>query len=196
MAEPSRSGEEDGTADPEPEPEAVAFVRMPRVASTTSDQQWAPNLRVMPRRLAGRTDGERNAMSRSILVVDDDQAVVRALADLLTAEGYRVRCAYDGHEALREITREPPDLVLSDVMMPELDGATLAHQLWPRGRGIPIVLLSAVYATINLPGVQFLAKPFELDDLLRVIARALGPDPPSAPADDRGTEEASKRPRA
>jgi hypothetical protein len=62
--------------------------------------------------------------------------------------------------------------------------------------GIPIVLLSAVYAAVDLPGVQFLAKPFELDDLLRVIGRALGPDPPSFPSDDLGAQDASTRPRA
>jgi len=135
-------------------------------------------------------------MDRSILVVDDDHDVARALADLLTAEGYRVRCAFDGHEALREITREPPDLVLADVMMPELDGATLAQQLWPRGRGIPIVLLSAVYATVDLPGVQFLPKPFELDELLRVIGRVLGPQEPAPEPGNLAPDEPREQPRA
>jgi DNA-binding response OmpR family regulator len=135
-------------------------------------------------------------MDRSILVVDDDHDVAHVLADLLTEEGYRVRCVFDGQAALREIARDPPDLVLADVVMPHLDGVTLANQLWPRGRGVPIVLLSAVYADVDLPGVQFLSKPFELDALLRVITRILGPRK-SAP--EHGTlapEESRKQPQA
>jgi CheY-like chemotaxis protein len=135
-------------------------------------------------------------MDRSILVVDDDHDVAKVLADLLTEEGYRVRCAGDGQAALRAIARDPPDLVLADVEMPHLDGVTLAEQVWLRGGGIPVVLLSAVSPEVDLPGVQFLAKPFELDALLRLIGRALGPDPRSFPSDDLGAQEASERPRA
>jgi CheY-like chemotaxis protein len=135
-------------------------------------------------------------MDPSILVVDDDHAVAQALVDLLNAEGFRVRCVFDGRAALREIARDPPDLVLADVEMPHLDGVTLAERVWLRGGGIPVVLLSAVSPAVDLPGVRFLAKPFELDALLRVIERALGPDPPSFPSDDLGAQEASERPRA
>jgi two-component system response regulator MprA len=108
-------------------------------------------------------------MDRSVLVVDDDHDVVGALVELLDEEGYRVRYAFDGQAALGEIARNAPDLVLADVMMPQVDGVSLANRL--QDSGIPVVLLSAVYNDIDLPGVRFLPKPFEVDDLLWVIAR-------------------------
>jgi CheY-like chemotaxis protein len=110
-------------------------------------------------------------MPRSILVVDDHQAIRNVLVELLHEEGYRVRTAFDGQAGLRAIAREPPDLVDSDVMMPKIDGVSLATRL--QGLGIPVVLLSAVYDDVDLPGVQFLPKPFEVDDLLGVIAQTL-----------------------
>jgi two-component system response regulator VicR len=112
-------------------------------------------------------------MERSILVVDDNHAMAEVLEELLDEEGYRVRCAFTGEAALREIAHEPPDLVLADVMMPQLDGVSLARQLQARGRAIPVVLMSAVYAYVDLPGLPFVPKPFDLDALLRVIRREL-----------------------
>jgi DNA-binding response OmpR family regulator len=76
--------------------------------------------------------------------------------------------------ALREIERDPPDLVLADVVMPQVDGVTLARQLRTRGRTMPVVLLSAVYDDVDVPRVQFMPKPFNLDDILPVITRILG----------------------
>ena len=112
-------------------------------------------------------------MDGSILVVDDDHDVALVLTELLTEEGYRVRCAFDGQAALREIARDPPDLVLADVMMPKMDGVSLAKQLQARGRAIPVVLMSAVYSYVDVPGLPFLPKPFNLDALLRVITREI-----------------------
>jgi DNA-binding response OmpR family regulator len=112
-------------------------------------------------------------MERSILVVDDNHDMAEVLEELLDEEGYRVRCAFNGEAALREIAHEPPDLVLADVMLPQVDGVSLARQLQARGRAIPVVLMSAVYAYVDMPGLPFLPKPFNLDALLRVIAREL-----------------------
>jgi FixJ family two-component response regulator len=58
-------------------------------------------------------------------------------------------------------------------MMPKIDGVSLATRLQAQGLGIPVVLLSAVYNDVALLDVQFLPKPFEVDDLLWVIARTL-----------------------
>jgi two-component system, OmpR family, response regulator MprA len=110
-------------------------------------------------------------MERSILIVDDDHDVADLLADLLDEEGYRVRCAFDDQAALREIEREAPDLVVVDVLMPHGDGLTLTNQMRARGIGIPVVLVSAVYADVDVPGVQFVPKPFDLDYIIQVIAR-------------------------
>jgi len=113
-------------------------------------------------------------MARSILIVDDDHDVVHVLAELLALEGYRVRCAFDGQAALWEVDRDPPDLVLTDVVLPQVDGMSLARQFRARGWAIPLVLMSAAYAYVDLPGLPFVPKPFDLDVLLQVIAHAFG----------------------
>jgi CheY-like chemotaxis protein len=108
-------------------------------------------------------------MAHSILVVDDDRAIAAVLADLLIEEGYAGRYVCSGHDALTQIAQERPELVLSDVSMPEIDGLTLIRRLRERGDQTPVVLMSGVYAEIDLPGVQFLPKPFDFQDLLRVV---------------------------
>jgi DNA-binding NtrC family response regulator len=110
-------------------------------------------------------------MQQSILVVDDDHDVSEMLVELLTEEGYRVRAAFDGQAALWQIEVDPPDLVLADVVMPKVDGVALASKLRVRGRKIPVVLMSAVYSYVDVPGLHFIPKPFNLDAVLRVITR-------------------------
>jgi DNA-binding response OmpR family regulator len=112
-------------------------------------------------------------MEPSILVVDDDHDMAEVLEDLLDEEGYRVRCAFNGDAALREIAHEPPDLVLADVMMPQVDGVSLAKQLRARGWTMPVVLMSAEVAAVDLPGVPFLLKPLDLDELLETIVHVV-----------------------
>jgi two-component system response regulator MprA len=113
------------------------------------------------------------AMPPKVLVVDDEPVILNVLAELLTFEGYRVRRAGNGRAALAAIADDPPDLVLSDVMMPGLDGVGLTRHLRSTGDQTPVVLISAVYADVDLPSVDFVPKPFDLDHLLRIIARAI-----------------------
>ena len=108
----------------------------------------------------------------SVLVVDDDPPILSLVADLLTDEGYRVRAVYDGLTALAEIERDPPDVVVSDVMMPHLDGIELVRELRRHGHAVPVVLMSAVYDDVDLPGVRFVPKPFGVDYLLAAIKGA------------------------
>jgi CheY-like chemotaxis protein len=110
---------------------------------------------------------------QTVLVVDDEPAIRDIVAALLEDEGYVVRRANDGMEALAAVEDNRIDLVLSDVIMPGLDGASLARKLRRRGDGIPVVLMSAVYAEVDLPGVRFVPKPFEIDRLLGAVASAL-----------------------
>jgi two-component system response regulator MprA len=107
------------------------------------------------------------------LVVDDDPAIAEILAEVLDEAGYRVRRAYDGRQALEEIARDPPDLIVTDVMMPRIDGLTLTRRLRDRGDQTPIVLMSAVFADVDLPGVRFLPKPFDLDRALHLVDGAV-----------------------
>ena len=110
-------------------------------------------------------------MERTVLVVDDDRHLVEALAQALESEGYAVPKAYDGMGALQEAALTPPDLVLSDVAMPRLNGIALAQRL--RARGVPVVLLGAAVADPQLAGVPFVPKPFDLDHLLGLVTDVL-----------------------
>ena len=110
----------------------------------------------------------------TVLVVEDEQAVREVVADLLKDEGYTVRQASDGLQAIDEMEVDDVDLVLSDVRMPRLDGPSLARRLRRHGYAVPVVLMSAVDAEVDLPGVRFLPKPFDRDHLLHVIGSALG----------------------
>jgi DNA-binding response OmpR family regulator len=135
-------------------------------------------------------------MKRSILVVDDDHDVVEVLVALLDEEGYRVRYAFDGQAALRAIAHTAPDLVLADVMMPQVDGVSLARHLRVLGWTMPVVLMSAVYAYVDVPSLHFIAKPFDLDDLLGVITRVLQDRAAQEAAGEAPPFRTSKRPRA
>ena len=112
-------------------------------------------------------------MSGTVLVVDDDAGIADLLADLLAEEGYAVKTAADGAEALAEVERAPVDLVLTDVMMPGVDGVTLSRRLRQRGNPTPVVLMSAVYDDVDLPGVRFVPKPFDLDHMVEIVDSVL-----------------------
>jgi len=112
-----------------------------------------------------------------ILVVDDEAAIRNLLHDLLGDEGYVVSTASNGRSALAMVRQERPDLILMDVMMPELDGLETLRHL--RGgadsASIPVILMSAAaYLTPDsADGTAFIAKPFNLDHVLAVVAQML-----------------------
>lgn len=108
----------------------------------------------------------------AVLVVDDERYIVDLLSDLLEDEGYQVERAYDGVAALEQISRHQPDLVVADVMMPRLDGLSLADEITARGLDIPIILMSAA-VTPRTDHVAFIPKPFDIDAMLGLIERLL-----------------------
>lgn len=108
-----------------------------------------------------------------VLIVDDEPAIRETLSDLLEEEGFVVTRARDGLEALHLVESRVFDLVVSDIKMPRLDGASLARQLRRQGLPIPIVLMSAVYADVDLAGISFIPKPFDFDVFLRRVREAL-----------------------
>jgi CheY-like chemotaxis protein len=93
----------------------------------------------MPERKAGEAMGER------ILIVDDNPTNLKLVAVLLSAEGYEVRTAADAEEALAELARERPRLILMDLQLPGMDGLTLTRRLKadPATQDIPILALTA-----------------------------------------------------
>ena len=119
---------------------------------------------------------ERNGAS--ILVVDDDPEIVSMLSTRLTARGYKVSSAGDGHRALELAKRERPDIVLLDVMMPGKSGWEVARALKqdPVTQSIKIVMVTAIGAQVNeitspLYGADaHVDKPFEFEKLEKIIS--------------------------
>jgi CheY-like chemotaxis protein len=112
-----------------------------------------------------------------ILIVDDEQDILATLQIILEMEGYAVDTASTGQQALEKISAIEPDLVLSDVMMPVMNGIELLKRLkaHPEHRAIPVVIASA--GSIDPEALRgcdaFLKKPVDLDVLMQTIARVL-----------------------
>ena len=109
-------------------------------------------------------------MPSTILVVDDEPAIRDLVSVLLEDAGYTVCSAPDGLAAMEAVARESPDLVVTDLYMPRLDGLGLIAWLrreWPH---LPIVVLSAALRVSPPPGVPFVPKPLDVQTLLAVIA--------------------------
>jgi DNA-binding NarL/FixJ family response regulator len=120
-------------------------------------------------------------MSKRLLVVDDEPNLLRAVAACLKAENYEVSTARSGHEALLQLAESVPDLVISDIRMPGMDGYKLARQLRgsPRTALVPIVFLTAKDETADrIEGFRagidaYLTKPFEPGELIAVVSAIL-----------------------
>lgn len=108
-----------------------------------------------------------------ILVCDDDHSIVEAICIYLTNEGYTCLKAYDGQEALEILKKEACHLVLTDIMMPKVDGMALTHRI-RETQNIPIIILSAKTEDmdkimgLNMGADDYLTKPF---NPLELIAR-------------------------
>ena len=113
----------------------------------------------------------------TVLVIEDEPAIANLVRDILCDEGYEVVTAPDGLRGLTSARAVKPDLVVSDYMMPGLDGKglALAMQQDPELAAIPLILMSAaVVPTVVGQVVAFLHKPFDLDELVAVVQRCLG----------------------
>jgi CheY-like chemotaxis protein len=120
-------------------------------------------------------------MMGKILIVEDDLITRRNLSVLLSDEGYDVDQAGDGVQALEILAGRPFDLVLSDIVMPRMDGLKLLQQLQFMAPQIPVVIMTS-YVSDSLSSVpagaaEFIRKPFVLDDLLFKVQRALDKAP-------------------
>jgi DNA-binding response OmpR family regulator len=118
-----------------------------------------------------------------VLVVDDDSYIVGLLTQIFHEEGYLVDSAGDGQSALDRVSDGGVDVVVSDIMLPGLNGVDLAHALQGRDHPVPLLLISALPLRSDIPlGVPFLRKPFDVDQLLRVVDGLLGgPNGPPPP---------------
>ncbi|MGI8786320.1 MAG: response regulator transcription factor [Pyrinomonadaceae bacterium] len=120
-------------------------------------------------------------MAKRLLVVDDDPGLLLAVSDTLRAEGYEVKTARRGAEALTRIAESLPDLIISDIRMPGMDGYQLVKNLRSnaRTRLVPIIFLTAKDEIADRitgfrTGVDaYLTKPFEPDELTAIVLAIL-----------------------
>lgn len=134
---------------------------------------------------AGRPGSAPRGPAAKVLVVDDDPEVRAAVEDALTVEGFSVRGAGDGQQALTAVARWEPGLVVLDVMMPVMDGLAVCRQLRAAGDRTPVLVLTALDAVsdrvdgLDAGADDYLVKPFALDELtarVRALLRRAGSD--------------------
>ena len=124
------------------------------------------------RRLPAAADGESMAVVARVLLIDDDPALLDALCMGFEDAGHEVLCARDGREGLRRIADDRPEVVVSDVNMPGVDGFVLCRRLRAEGNQVPIILLTSRDGEIDealgleLGADDYVSKPFSTRVLL------------------------------
>jgi len=119
-------------------------------------------------------------MSATILIVDDEESILKALGGILEDEGYRTLYAADGIEALEVVQRETPDLVMLDIWMPRMEGLEALQRLREIHPGLVVVMMSghgtietAVKST-KMGAYDFIEKPLSLEKVIVTVNNALG----------------------
>lgn len=116
-------------------------------------------------------------MSKRILIVDDDHALVKMVEAFLTSHGYAVASACDGEEGVEQVKKQRPDLIVLDVQMPKMNGYTFIFELKKidGASSIPILVLTAkegMAEIFKVEGVkEYLIKPFQTEALLASIKK-------------------------
>jgi len=114
-----------------------------------------------------------------ILIVDDDDSVVRLTQEYFATAGYRVEFAQHGGDALTLIQHEPPDVVLLDITMPGMNGVEVLQRIHALDAALPVIIVTArsdpalAQQTRALGAFAYVTKPFEFSHLARVVSAAL-----------------------
>lgn len=114
-----------------------------------------------------------------VLIADDEEAIREVVASLLEAQGYRCLTVGNGREALNKLSEHRVDLVLSDMMMPEMDGLQLLSWVRTHDRDVPVIMVTAMHdvstalEAMRRGAYDYILKPFERDQLLMSVRRAL-----------------------
>jgi len=119
--------------------------------------------------------------SKKILIVDDEADLVETIRFPLEIDGYHVLASYSGEDALNQARKENPDLILLDLMLPNLDGYKVCRLLKfdNRYKHIPILMLTAKTQEkdkalgMETGANEYITKPFEMEDLLKKVKRYL-----------------------
>ena len=114
---------------------------------------------------------------RKIMVVEDSPAIAEVIRDGLKKEGYEVAVAYNGFEALKDLEDIMPDLIVTDINMPKLDGLKLCQAIQNRAetKDIPVIIFSSMYdeKTVKkgkeIGAKYFIAKPFSIDVIIKCV---------------------------
>jgi DNA-binding response OmpR family regulator len=113
-----------------------------------------------------------------ILVVDDEPAVAEVLLDFLAEAGYTVDVALTGRDALTLIERTPPDVVLLDIRMPDMDGVEVLRRIRAAHPALPVIMITAsddigvARATLKMGALDYVSKPFDYGYLAQAVATA------------------------
>ena len=118
-------------------------------------------------------------MAQTILVIDDDIISQNMLRSTLAQAGYSVIIASNGYEGIKKASKEPPGLIILDIMMPDMDGGDVAAILKndPTTKGIPIIFLSSLVTgkenktNSRKESIIYLSKPFNRDELLNEVRK-------------------------
>lgn len=124
-------------------------------------------------------------MSATVLVVDDNEDNLRIVTEMLRARGFGVRQARDGASALKSLDQQRPDVIVLDIIMPEMDGIEVLERIraHPEHASIPVILVTAkaedddVLAGYKLGADYYITKPFNARQLLHGIGLVLGSEP-------------------
>ncbi|HET7788509.1 MAG TPA: response regulator, partial [Myxococcales bacterium] len=117
-------------------------------------------------------------MADRVLVVDDEQSLRKVLSATLQREGYEVQVAADGEEALVALERDGADVVVTDLVMPRMDGLTLLRKVVKTHPDVPVIVVTAhgkidsAVTAMKAGAFDFVTKPFEHADLKAIIAKA------------------------
>ncbi len=121
-------------------------------------------------------------MSKTVLIVDDEEYIVTSLEYVMKSAGYKVVVAYDGEQAIEKTKETAPDLLILDVMMPKLDGFEVCEKIRanPLWKSIRIIMLTAKGRDserekgMSLGADAYMTKPFSTRDILKRVMELLG----------------------
>jgi len=130
------------------------------------------------------TDSHSPASKRTIMVVDDNPDVVELLCKILEVNGFNVRCAYSGKDLFAGLEEQKPDLIILDIMMPQMDGLEVLTRLKEDSgtATMPVILLTAkvqydeVLRGYKMGADYYIAKPYTTPQLLKGINSLLNRD--------------------
>ena len=123
--------------------------------------------------------GQTNVAMENILVVDDEEAIREVVSTMLESKGYQCTAVQNGRVAQEQIKKGTPDLVLSDMIMPEMDGIKLLEWMRQYDPEVPVIMVKAIHdistalEAIRRGAYDYILKPFEKDQLFLGVGRAL-----------------------